>query len=152
MSKKQKLICLLVGLSLLLIPGLAFAGQPPDDISNWEPPTLDDIANWEPPGLVPGASLDTSLIPDGIYQTETPDFDKAREFYISQSGNEYWSQNYPIIVFGYGADGYYHVWLDEDRWDGDWEVVDRLVRELIELGGEDLPIKIGTGTITPLGS
>jgi len=149
----KKLMCLLVGLSLLLIPGLAFAGQPPDDISNWEPPTAEDIANWEPPGRVPGSSPDTlseevlSRIPEGIYRSGTPDFDKARAFHISQSGDHSLFQNYPVVIRGYWVDGYYQVTLDEERWDGDLEIVDKLVKELKELGGEDLPIRIAVGII-----
>ena len=140
----KKLICLLAGLAIL-IPGLALAGQPSDSLP-------------DPPGFHPGRSPDTlseevlSHIPEGIYRTGTPDFDTAREFHISQSGDESLFQNYPIIARGYGVDGYYLVMLDQERWDGDWEIVDELVRELQELGGEDLAFRISVGTIKLLGS
>ena len=134
----KKLICLLAGLAIL-IPGLALAGQPSDSLP-------------DPPGFHPGRSPDTlseevlSHRPEGIYRTGTPDFDTAREFHISQSGDESLFQNYPIIARGYWIDGYYQVTLDEERWDGDLEIVDKLVRELQELGCEDLPIRIAVGT------
>jgi len=129
----------------ILIPGLALAGQPSDSLP-------------DPPGLLPGKSPDTlseevlSHIPEGIYRTGTPDFDRAREFHISQSGDESLFQNYPIIARGYGADGYYLVMLDQERWDGDWEIVDELVRELRELAGEGLAFRIAVGTVKLLGS
>lgn len=140
----KRLICLLAGLAIL-IPGLALAGQPSDSLP-------------DPPGFHPGRSPDTlseevlSHIPEGIYRTGTPDFDMAREFHISQSGDESLFQNYPIIARGYWIDGYYQVTLDEERWDGDLEIVDKLVGELQELGGEDLPIRIAVGTTILLGS
>ncbi len=135
----EKLMCLLAGLALILIPGLALAGQSSDSLP-------------DPPGLLPGISPDNlseeirAHIPEGIYRTGTPDFDKARVFHISQSGDESLFQNYPIIARGYWIDGYYQVTLDEERWDGDLEIVDKLVRELQELGCEDLPIRIAVGT------
>jgi len=147
MSKKVisiKVIGIIAAFAIL-IPGLALAGQSSDSLP-------------DPPGLLPGISPDTlseeimAHIPEGIYRTGTPDFDKAREFHISQSGDESLFQNYPIIARGYWIDGYYQVTLDEERWDGDLEIVDKLVRELQELGCEDLPIRIAVGTTILLGS
>jgi|GEM_PF-3122660 len=141
MSKKVisiKVIGIIAAFAIL-IPGLALAGQSSDSLP-------------DPPGLLPGISPDTlseeimAHIPEGVYRTGTPDFDKAREFHISQSGDESLFQNYPIIARGYWIDGYYQVTLDEERWDGDLEIVDKLVRELQELGCEDLPIRIAVGT------
>ena len=140
----KKVIGIIAALAIL-IPGLALAEQPSDSLPVFPPD--------HPPGFPPGKSLDTlseevrSHIPEGIYRTGTPDFDKAREFHISQTGNGYLFQHYPVIGSGYWPDGYYQVTLDEERWDGDWEIVDELVAVLTELGGEDLPIRIAVGTI-----
>lgn len=143
MSKKVisiKVIGIIAALAML-IPVVAIAAQPSDSLPDF------------PPGFPPGRSSDTlseevlSHIPDGIYRTGTPDFDKAREFHISQSADESLFQDYPIIMSGYWIDGYYQVMLDQERWDGDWGIVDELVAVLTELGGEDLPIRIVVGAI-----
>jgi len=53
-----------------------------------------------------------------------------------------------IVGAGYGADGYYSVLLDRDRWNGNWDVIDRTVEQLQELGGEDFPIAFWVGTLS----
>jgi len=101
-------------------------------------------------------------MPEYIYQTGTPDLERVKSFYESQE--EVLGQRVvelldyadpsggPIIVaLGYGADGYYSVLLDRDRWNGNWDVIDRTVEQLQELGGEDFPIAFWVGTVSCAG-
>jgi hypothetical protein len=111
------------------------------------------------PKLAAGMEAPDRLMPEYIYQTGTPDLERVKSFYESQEevlGQRIWElldyadpSGGPIIVaLGYGADGYYSVLLDRDRWNGNWDVIDRTVEQLQELGGEDFPIAFWVGTIS----
>jgi hypothetical protein len=111
------------------------------------------------PKLAAGMEAPDRLMPEYIYQTGTPDLERVKSFYESQEevlGQRIWElldyadpSGGPIIVaLGYGADGYYSVLLDRDRWNGNWDVIDRTVEQLQELGGEDFPIAFWIGTVS----
>ena len=96
-------------------------------------------------------------MPEYIYQTGTPDLERVKSFYESQEevlGQRVMelldyvdSPGGPTIVgAGYGADGYYSVLLDS--WNDNWDVIDRTVEQLQELGGEDFPIAFWVGTLS----
>jgi hypothetical protein len=141
----KKLICLLAGLALVLTPGLVSAEQPDSGGSLRRPPA-------SPPMEVPEPQM-----PEYIYQTGTPDLDRVKNFYESQEEvlgqrvvellDYVGSPEGPTIVgAGYGADGYYSVLLDS--WNDNWDVIDRTVEQLQELGGEDFPIAFWVGTLS----
>lgn len=167
----KKLICLLVvGLALVLTPFLVLAEQP--DMEGPDPQVpeyicLEDLPIAPDPQR-PHQSIYLELPPmeaperpmhEYIYQTGTPDLKRVKSFYESQE--EVLGQRVvelldyadpsggPIIVaLGYAADGYYSVLLDTDRWNGNWDVIDRTVEQLQELGGEDFPIAFWVGTVS----
>ena len=96
-------------------------------------------------------------MPEYIYQTGTPDLERVKSFYESQEEilgqrvmellDYVGSPGGPTIVgAGYGADGYYSVLLDS--WNDNWDVIDRTVEQLQELGGEDFPIAFWVGTVS----
>jgi len=142
----KKLICLLVGLALLLTPFLVLAEQP-------------DMGGTPVP---PPADAPEPQMPEYIYQTGTPDLERVKSFYESQEevlgqrivelldyvdSPDVDSAGGPTIVgAGYGADGYYSVLLDS--WNDNWDVIDRTVERLQELGGEDFPIAFWVGTFS----
>ena len=143
----KKLICLLVGLALVLTLCLVSAEQPDRGGPSRGTP--------EPPPM----EAPEPQMPEYIYQTGTPDLERVKSFYESQE--EVLGQRVvelldyadpsggPIIVaLLYGADGYYSVLLDRDRWNGNWDVIDRTVEQLQELGGEDFPIAFWVGTVS----
>jgi len=143
----KKLICLLVGLALMLTPLLVLAEQP----------DMGGPSSGTP--VPPPADAPEPQMPDYIYQTGKPDFERVKSFYESQE--EVLGQrvmelldyvDYPggptIVGAGYWADGYYCILLDRDRWNGNWDVIDRTVEQLQELGGEDFPIAFCVGTIS----
>jgi hypothetical protein len=143
----KKLICLLVGLALVLTLCLVSAEQP--DMGGPSRGT---------PEPLPMEAPDPQM-PEYIYQTGTPDLERVKSF--DESEEEVLGQRIvelldyadpsggPIIVaLGYGADGYYSVLLDRDRWNGNWDVIDRTVEQLQELGGEDFPIAFWVGTVS----
>jgi hypothetical protein len=141
----KKLIYLLVGLALVLTLCLVSAEQPDrGGLSRGTP---------EPPPM--GAP--EPQMPEYIYQTGTPDFERVKSFYESQEEvlgqrviellDYVCSPGGPTIIgAGYGADGYYSVLLDS--WNDNWDVIDRTVETLQELGGEDFPIAFWVGTIS----
>jgi catechol 2,3-dioxygenase-like lactoylglutathione lyase family enzyme len=145
MAKKP--ICLLVvGLALVLTPFLVLAEQP-------------DMGGTPVP---PPADAPEPQMPEYIYQTGTPDLERVKSFYESQEevlgqrvvelldyvdSPDVDSAGGPTIVgAGYGADGYYSVLLDS--WNDNWDVIDRTVERLQELGGEDFPIAFWVGTFS----
>lgn len=141
----KNLICLLVGLALVLTPFLVLAEQP--DMGGPSRGTP------EPPPM--GAP--EPQMPEYIYQTGTPDLERVKSFYESQEEvlgqrvvellDYVDSPRGPTIVgAGYGADGYYSVLLDS--WNDNWDVIDRTVERLQELGGKDFPIAFWVGTIS----
>jgi len=167
----KKLICLLVvGLALVLNPFLALAEQPDMEAPNPQVPEyiyLEDLRMEAPDPQMPEYILlepppmeaPERQMPEYIYQTGTPDLERVKSFYESE--DEVLGQcivellDYadpsggPIIVaLLYGADGYYSVLLDRDRWNGNWDVIDRTVEQLQELGGEDFPIAFWVGTVS----
>ena len=161
----KKLICLLAGLALVLTPCLVLAEEPdmggpsrgtpeplPMEASD---PQMPEYIYPEPPPM----EAPEPQMPEYIYQTGTPDLERVKSFYESQE--EVLGQRVvelldyadpsggPTIVgAGYGADGYYSVLLDRDRWNGNWDVIDRTVEQLQELGGEDFPIAFWVGTLS----
>ena len=142
----KKLICLLVvGLALVLTPCLVLAEQP--DMGGPSRGTP------EPPPM----EAPEPQMPEYIYQTGTPDLERVKSFYESQEEvlgqrviellDYVGSPGGPTIVgAGYGADGYYSVLLDS--WNDNWDVIDRTVERLQELGGEDFPIAFWVGTVS----
>jgi len=168
----KKLICLLVaGLALVLTPFLALAEQPDMEAPDPQVPEyiyLEDLRMEAPDPQMPHQYIllepppmeaPERQMPEYIYQTGTPDLERVKSFYESQE--EVLGQRIvelldyadpsggPIIVaLGYGADGYYSVLLDRDRWNGNWDVIDRTVEQLQELGGEDFPIAFWVGTVS----
>lgn len=166
----KKLICLLVGLALVLTPFLVLAEQPDMEAPDPQVPEyiyLEDLPIAPDPQMPhqyiyledPPMEAPERQMPEYIYQTGTPDLERVKSFYESQE--EVLGQRIvelldyadpsggPIIVaLGYGADGYYSVLLDRDRWNGNWDVIDRTVEQLQELGGEDFPIAFWVGTVS----
>ena len=142
----KKLICLLVvGLALVLTPFLVLAEQP----------DMGGPSRGTP--VPPPADAPEPQMPEYIYQTGTPDLERVKSFYESQEevlGQRVMelldyvdSPGGPTIVgAGYGADGYYSVLLDS--WNDNWDVIDRTVEQLQELGGEDFPIAFWVGTFS----
>ena len=105
----------------------------------------------------PPADAPEPQMPEYIYQTGTPDLERVKSFYESQEEvlgqrviellDYVGSPEGPAIVgAGYGADGYYSVLLDS--WNDNWDVIDRTVEQLQELGGEDFPIAFWVGTFS----
>jgi hypothetical protein len=167
----KRIICLLAGLALVMTAGLVLAEQLDMEGSDPQVPEyiyLEDLRMEAPdPQMLhqyillepPPMEAPERQMPEYIYQTGTPDLERVKSFYESQE--EVLGQRVvefldyadpsggPIIVaLGYAADGYYSVLLDTDRWNGNWDVIDRTVQQLQELGGEDLPIAFWVGTIT----
>lgn len=146
----KKLICLLVvGLALVLTLFLVLAEQPDMEAPN---PQVPEYFYLEDLPIAPERQM-----PEYIYQTGTADLERVKSFYESQ--DEVLGQRVvelldyadpsggPTIVgAGYGADGYYSVLLD--RWNGNWDVINRTVERLQELGGEDFPIAFWVGTFS----
>jgi hypothetical protein len=141
----KRLICLLAGLALVLTLCLVSAEQPDSGEPLRRPP--------EPPPM----EAPEPQMPEYIYQTGTPDLERVKSFYESQEevlGQRVMelldyvdSPGGPTIVgAGYGADGYYSVLLDS--WNDNWDVIDRTVEQLQELGGEDFPIAFWVGTLS----
>ena len=141
----KNLICLLVGLALVLTLCLVSAEQPDRGGPSRGTPE-------PPPTEAPEPQM-----PEYIYQTGTPDLERVKSFYESQEevlGQRVMelldyvdSPGGPTIVgAGYGADGYYSVLLDS--WNDNWDVIDRTVERLQELGGEDFPIAFWVGTLS----
>jgi hypothetical protein len=141
----KKLIYLLAGLALVLTLCLVSAEQPDREGPLRGTPE-------PPPTEVPEPQM-----PEYIYQTGAPDLERVKSFYESQEEvlgqrviellDYVGSPEGPTIIgAGYGADGYYSVLLDS--WNDNWDVIDRTVETLQELGGEDFPIAFWVGTIS----
>lgn len=142
---------LLVALALLATPALLAAAP-----SQGEP-----LGETPPP-------VDTSEIPlDDIHRTGPPNFDLVKEFHLTQEetfGQRVWhlldhtarapegpTEDHPIVAVGFRLDGYYCIMLDKDSWNENWDIIDRTVEQLKELGGEYLPIAFAvTGPIRGL--
>ena len=167
----KKLIYLLVGLALVLTPFLALAKQPDIEAPDPQVPeyiNLEDLRMEVPDPQKPHQCIllepppmeaPERQMPEYIYQTGTPDFERVKSFHESQEEvlgqrviellDYVCSPRGPtggptIIGAGYGADGYYCVLLD--RWNDNWDVIDRTVEQLQELGGENFPIAFWVGT------
>jgi len=167
----RKLICLLViGLALLLAPVSVLAEQPdteaPDsqvleyidleDLRAALDPQMPDRCIYleHPPMEAPELQM-----PEYIYQTGTPDLKRVKSFYESEKEvlgqlvielllDDVDSPGGPTIIgAGYGGDGYYSVALDRERWNANWDVIDRMVEQLQEFGGEDFPVAFWVGTL-----
>ena len=164
----KNLICLLVGLALVLTPFLVSAEQPDMEAPDPQVPEyicLEDLPiapdpqrphqyiYLEPPPM----EAPERPMHEYIYQTGTPDLERVKSFYESQEevlGQRVMelldyvdSPGGPAIIgAGYGADGYYCVLLDS--WNDNWDVIDRTVEQLQELGGEDFPIAFWVGTVS----